>query len=397
MTYERRIGYYELFNLEKRLCDKVYPEDLEVAPLTHINIAFVNSDSHFKVIDDSGSLISRVAFLKARYSGLRVNIAIGGWTFNDPPTQTFFSDMASTHENRQTFISSVVAFLQKYGLDGVDIDWEYPKASDRGGAPADTDNYVLLMSEIRDAFDQVNPGWEATITVPTSYWYLRGFDIARLQKYVSWFNVMSYDLHGMWDQHNKFTGPYLEGHTNVTEMDQGLDLLWRNGVKPSNIVLGFAFYGRSFTMTDPSCSKPGCTFSTSGLPGSCTNTGGILSYSEVKSRNNSLSTFTFYDEQSTVKYNVYEGNQWISYNNKQSFFDKKKFLSGRCLNGLMIWAIDQDTQSHVALQGLLGDFSARQLEGGNLDPKTATVLSLAFGAYTGQNCFVTPTCTDGSA
>ncbi|KAK4991486.1 hypothetical protein LTR66_006539 [Elasticomyces elasticus] len=208
---------------------------------------------------------------------------------------------------------------------------------------------------------------------------------------------MSYDLHGMWDQHNKFTGPYLEGHTNVTEMDQGLDLLWRNGVKPSNIVLGFAFYGRSFTMTDPSCSKPGCTFSTSGLPGSCTNTGGILSYSEVKSRNNSLSTFTFYDEQSTVKYNVYEGNQWISYNNKQSFFDKKKFLSGRCLDGLMIWAIDQDTQSHVALQGLLGDFSARQLEGGNLDPKTATVLSLAFGAYTGQNCFVTPTCTDGSA
>lgn len=200
----------------------------------------------------------------------------------------------------------------------------------------------------------------------------------------------------MWDQHNRFTGPYLEGHTNITDIDQGLDLLWRNGVDPANVVMGFAFYGRSFTMSDASCSKPGCTFSTSGLPGTCTHTGGILSYSELSSRNHSLSTQTFYDPASTVKYNVYDGNQWISYDDEQSFFDKKKFLSSRCLSGLMIWAIDQDTQNHDALEGLLGDFSASQLEGGNLDNKTATALSSAFGAYTGQSCFVTPTCTDGS-
>lgn len=200
----------------------------------------------------------------------------------------------------------------------------------------------------------------------------------------------------MWDQHNKFTGPYLEGHTNITEIDQGLDLLWRNGVGPNKVVMGFAFYGRSFTMSDPSCSSPGCTFSTFGKPGSCTNTGGILSYSELSSRNKSLSVHTFYNQKSTVKYNVYDGNQWISYDDQQSFFDKKKFLTSRCLGGLMIWAIDQDTQNHDALEGLLGDFSSSQLEGGSLDDKTAAALSTAFGAYTGQNCFVTPTCTDGT-
>lgn len=84
--------------------------------------------------------------------------------------------------------------MQKYGLDGVDIDWEYPSAEDRGGKPADTQNYVLLMSDIRDSFNAVNPAWEATITIPTSYWYLRGFDINGLQDYVDWFNLMSYDL-----------------------------------------------------------------------------------------------------------------------------------------------------------------------------------------------------------
>ena len=92
MALNRRIGYYELFNLQERLCDYVYPEDLLVSPLTHVNLAFVNFGSDFKLIDNSGDIISRVVFLKARNPGLRVNIAVGGWAFNDPPTTTYFSD-----------------------------------------------------------------------------------------------------------------------------------------------------------------------------------------------------------------------------------------------------------------------------------------------------------------
>ena len=53
--------------------------------------------------------------------------------------------MASTSANRATFIASTLAFLRKYGLDGIDIDWEYPEASDRGGTNADFSNYVSLL------------------------------------------------------------------------------------------------------------------------------------------------------------------------------------------------------------------------------------------------------------
>lgn len=113
----------------------------------------------------------------------------------------------------------------------------------------------------------------------------------------------------MWDQHKKSPVPYMEGYANITEVDQGLDLLWRNGIALKKVVLGFAFYVHSFTLSDSSCTQPGCTFSTSGQPGSCTNTSGILSYSELSSMNSSLSVHTFYDQKSTVKYNVYDGNQ----------------------------------------------------------------------------------------
>lgn len=45
-----------------------------------------------------------------------------------------------------------MAFMRNSGFDGVDIDWEYPAADDRGGKPADTANYVLLVKEMKAVF-----------------------------------------------------------------------------------------------------------------------------------------------------------------------------------------------------------------------------------------------------
>lgn len=99
----------------------VQPEAMPAGALTHINLAFILFDETFKLVDTGGDIVARVSRLKATYPGLRVNVAIGGWSFNDPPTQSFFSNMASTFDNRQTFTNSVTSYLHKYGLDGIDI------------------------------------------------------------------------------------------------------------------------------------------------------------------------------------------------------------------------------------------------------------------------------------
>lgn len=52
---------------------------------------------------------------------------------------------------------------------------------------------------------------------------------------------MIFEVHGVWDAQSKFLGPYLATHTNVTEIDMGLDLLWRAGVEPSKVVLGLGW------------------------------------------------------------------------------------------------------------------------------------------------------------
>lgn len=44
------------------------------------------------------------------------------------PWQMAFSNMASTAANRKKFINNMIQFMDTYGFDGMDLDWEYPTA-----------------------------------------------------------------------------------------------------------------------------------------------------------------------------------------------------------------------------------------------------------------------------
>ncbi|KEY73415.1 hypothetical protein S7711_06835 [Stachybotrys chartarum IBT 7711] len=202
LIYTRHIAYYELFT-EGRFCGVKEPEDPALAPPTHLNLAFVNFGSNFSLIDEHSDWVRRAALTKLKYPVLRINIAIGGWAFNDPPTLTFVSEMAVGIDNRYTFVRSVVDYLRVHGLDGINIDREHPGATDRGGQPGDTDCYVELEADLREAFDREGAGWEFSCAGPNSYWYLRGFNVEAMQRYFDYFNLISYDIYGVWDQEDE--------------------------------------------------------------------------------------------------------------------------------------------------------------------------------------------------
>ena len=130
-----------------------------------------------------------------------------------------------------------------------------------------------------------------TATIPTSYWYLQHFDLKAMGSAVDWIHVMSYDLHGVWDKTSPL-GPQMFGHTNITDIDQALNLLWRNNIGPEKLALGLAMYGRTFKLTDPTCWRPGCLFSGVGDEGPCTKAAGILSYNGKRLK--SKSDFAFF-------------------------------------------------------------------------------------------------------
>ena len=140
--------------------------------------------------------IKQITALKQRAPGLKVWIALGGWTYsdNDTTTQPVWSAISASPSSRAKFIGELVNFMTEWGFDGVDLDWEYPSAPDRRGKPEDIVNYVELVKDIRNYFSEQARGWGLSFTAPTSYWYLRWFDIEEMVKHVDWMNFMTYDM-----------------------------------------------------------------------------------------------------------------------------------------------------------------------------------------------------------
>lgn len=299
--------------------------------------------------DTPSSLFQDTTNVKSIKSDIKVFVSVGGWTFSDnnAATQPVYGEIAADATKRQKFADNVVHFLQQYGFDGLDIDWEYPGAGDRGGSPKDTENYVLLLKTLRETFNASGSKFGLTFTAPSSYWYLRWFDLPNMIKYADWINLMTYDLHGVWDSTDPI-GSIVQAHTNLTEIKLAADLFWRVNIPPEKIVMGFGFYGRSFTLADKSCTKPGCPFKGASSPGPCSNTGGILAYYEImdvlndaRTSSKRSTTITYvHDKTDAVNYFTFDNDQWVSYDDATTFAQKVAWANEVGLGGAMIWASD---------------------------------------------------------
>lgn len=127
-SIKRVVGYYEGW-AQGRYCHRMYPENIPMGIYTHINFAFAGIDyDDFQTIPASGDSVDlwkRVVMLKQVDPSLKIWLAIGGWTFNDPDqlTKMTFSDIVSTTANQDKFIIALVRLMTAFGFDGVDIDW----------------------------------------------------------------------------------------------------------------------------------------------------------------------------------------------------------------------------------------------------------------------------------
>ncbi|OGM50923.1 hypothetical protein ABOM_000717 [Aspergillus bombycis] len=361
--------------------------------------AFVDPSSYEVVAMDSStpeSLFKETTNIKSIKEDISVFVSIGGWTFSDngTATQPLLGEIAADETKRKAFANNVVNFLREYGFDGVDFDWEYPGAGDRGGKPEDTANYVLLLKTLRETFDHSGSNFGLTFTAPSSYWYLRWFDLPNMIKYADWINVMTYDLHGVWDSTNPI-GSIVQAHTNLTEIKTALELFWRVDIPPAQVVLGIGFYGRAFTLADPSCNTPGCPFSGASKAGPCSNTGGMLAYYEIMSAlqggsGNKRDTITpIHDKEAAVNYFTFDDNQWISYDDKTTFKQKIDWANDIGLGGALIWASDLDDDQYSAHAGLLGReiISTSTLQSINKAASNPKSVIEDLAAFNGQKCF----------
>ncbi|UNI18707.1 Chitinase [Purpureocillium takamizusanense] len=253
--------------------------------------------------------------------------------------------MVSTAANRAAFISSLAAFMETYGFQGADIDWEYPSEPARGGRAGDAANFVLLVKELRAAF---KPEVGISVALAPDYWYLRGFRPKEMEPYVDFFGFMSYDLHGPWDSYVGALGSIVRPQTDITDVKKDLLPLVYDGVDFGKINLGLAYYGRTYTLSDPECGDVGCQFVSGkgGASGRCTNSSGILSLMEIRRLIASEGAKPYLNSTAMVKYFTYGGgSNWVGYDDHETLEMKRAFAEESCLGGTMIWSVDFDTET----------------------------------------------------
>ncbi len=224
--------------------------------LTHINYAFakINEDGelYFRREESEHQLAQLIA-LKNRNPRLKVLLSVGGWGAEH------FSDAAFSTESRERFAHSAVGMVEKYALDGLDIDWEYPGQAGAGNKfrDADRQNFTLLLQSLREHLDvlgrQTGNYYLLTIATAANQRYFDHTEMDKVHPLLDFVNVMTYDMYTSGSQttgHHAGLFRSAFGDDSRRYGDAAVDLHLAAGIPADKIVLGVPFYGRGWTGVD---------------------------------------------------------------------------------------------------------------------------------------------------
>jgi chitinase len=166
-----------------------------------------------------------------------------------------------------------------------------------------------------------------------------------MQPYVDFFNYMAYDLHGPWEAWDQ--GKIIRPQTSVVDIESTIYPLWYDGVDPSKVNLGIAFYGRGYTLANTSCTGIGCPYSGLSKGGPCTDSPGVLSLREITEIIIQKDLDPLFLEDIMIKQIVWD-NQWMGYDDNDTIALKMQWGNENCLGGISIWSIDLNSAGRFA-------------------------------------------------
>jgi chitinase len=189
--------------------------------------------------------------LKQLHPNLKVLISLAG--------APAFSAAASTAAGRQTMVANCIDLFINGNLaqgisaagvfDGIDIDWEFPSASD-------TQNATLLMKEFRKQLHALGKTTKQhyllTMFGPAGEQNFSNIELAEVAEQLDYYNVQGYDFHGTWETSTNHASPLLDDEQDP-DRDENFFIEYtvrsylRAGVPPHKLVLGIPIYARGWT------------------------------------------------------------------------------------------------------------------------------------------------------
>ncbi|KIY50369.1 glycoside hydrolase family 18 protein [Fistulina hepatica ATCC 64428] len=326
---------------------KYPPSLIPASDLTHILYAFANinpssgevalsdlwADEQIHYPGDSWSEPAGTNNLygnfKALYKLKKANrhlkniLSIGGWTYS-PSIHPVVVNPAL----RARFVETAVRLVEDYGLDGLDVDYEYPQNDEQARG------YVALLAELRAGLDALahthGSGCRFLLTIaapcgPDNY---KKLHVREMDASLDFWNLMAYDFSGSWDSLANH-----QANLNGGPVSASAAVNWyAQFVRRDKLVLGIPLYGRSFLNTD----GPGKPFSGVG-PGTWEK--GVYDYRVLPLSGAHM----FRDEGACASWSYdYTRREMVSFDSPEVAQWKGAWIAQQGLGGSMFWELSGD-------------------------------------------------------
>lgn len=332
------------------------PSSINTNHFTHIYYAFLNPNNvTFKFDIDptqAPTLANFTSTLHAQNPPVQTLFSVGG---SSDALSALFARMASHASSRAAFINSTIEVARKFGFDGIDLDWEYPRDATEMG------NLAYLLEEWRVEIQKEAGAtgrrpllltaavyYSANLLSPSPHTY----PSASIGKNLDWVNVMNYDYHGAWDP--SATGAHaalFDPKSNIST-SYGLGSWIRVGVPRSKLIMGLPLYGRTWLLKDPRSYGIGAAAIDVG-PGP--DRTGVLTFAEVVEFNRERKAKVVHDLETVSVYSVADG-YWVGYDDSTSVTVKIGYARGVGIRGYFFWAVNGDYKWRISKRGIYYSF-----------------------------------------
>lgn len=289
--------------------------ELDPYMFTHLIYAFAEFNDDCDGLDIAyPDRLKEMADLKKVNPDLKVILGVGGYK------RKGFCEMAGDKKKKRAFIKEVKSLVDSLGLDGVDLDWEFPttEAGGHTASPDDDKNYVALVKDLRKTLGKKK--WISFYSNNSG----KFIDLRGMVPHVDYVNVSGYNLsipkEGVEAFHQSPLYPSKKlGQWCISKVvKRHLDL----GVPKDKLLIGIPFFGRGL--------KPFPTYV------ECKNFG---KYDKGVS--------LVWDEEAKVPYYAdSEGNLVLGFDDQRSIQEKMNFVRVNNLPGVFVWNYGGDYSDH---------------------------------------------------
>lgn len=195
--------------------------------ITHLNYAFLypNADGTLKPLSQPERF--EQVMTTARENGVKTAISLSG-------DESVYSGLAANPGYRTKLVNNIVSFVLKHNLDGVDLDWEYPRAN-----KANNITYTALVKELSDSLHTWHKFLSVAVTPALYAGSVRDGVAAESIPYIDFFNIMMYD--GInWDSEDPGQ------HSSYRMAEESLNVwLDMKGLPKEKAIVGIPAYGKN--------------------------------------------------------------------------------------------------------------------------------------------------------